>query len=163
MRIRLGHVEIFCADPLASIPFYRDALGFEVVEVQGEKFVWLKSGDSLMLLRLGMTRTPSELYRDTSIAMVIYADDLEAATARLAEHGVAIIGDDGPGCLTFRDPDGHWLQLVEYGWESDSTDSTVSDATGGTASAEVRTTASGVNNVTPTTAASHATGDTTTK
>ena len=46
--------------------------------------------------------------------MVLYTDDLTATSARLAEHGIQIRGDDGPGCLTFTDPDGHWLQLVEF-------------------------------------------------
>ena len=113
MNLRLGHLEIFAADPMRSLPFYRDALGFELVAVQGERVVWLKSGATELLLRQGSNEAPSEDYRSAPIAMVLYTDDLAAAAARLGEHGVEIRGDDGPGCLTFCDPDGHWLQLVE--------------------------------------------------
>ena len=55
--LRLGHIELFVADPVGSMPFYRDALGFELVEVQGDKVVWLKSGDTELLLRPGANDT----------------------------------------------------------------------------------------------------------
>lgn len=112
--MRLGHIELFVADPLGSMPFYRDALGFELVEVQGERVVWLKSGDAELLLRPGANAAPADSYQRAPIAMVLYTDDMPAATARLEKHGVEILGNDGPGCLTFTDPDGHWLQLVEF-------------------------------------------------
>ena len=28
-------------------------------------------------------------------------------------RGLAFEGDDGPGCPTFRDPDGNWFQLTD--------------------------------------------------
>lgn len=31
--MRLGHIELFVADPLASMAFYRDLLGFQVTTV----------------------------------------------------------------------------------------------------------------------------------
>lgn len=108
----LGHFELFVENPTGSIPFYRDALGFELVEVQGDKYVWLKSGESQLLLRPGANAPKSDTYQTAAIALVMYTDDLDAATTRLGEHGVTIRGDDGPGCLTFCDPDGHWIQLV---------------------------------------------------
>ena len=111
--MRLGHFEIFVADPVGSLPFYRDALGFDLVEIQGDRFVWLQSGHVLLLLRPGANEAPAETYQRAPIALVLYATSLVEATGRLAEHGVEIAGDDGPGCLTFRDPDGHWIQLVE--------------------------------------------------
>ena len=113
--MQIGHYEIFVRNPVDSIAFYRDALGFEVVEIQAERYVWLRSGESLLLLRPSTAAHDDASYQSTSIATVLYSDDLAAATARLAEHGVAIRGDDGPGCLTFTDPDGHWFQLVDPG------------------------------------------------
>ena len=111
--LRLGHFEIFVADPVGSLPFYRDVLGFELVEVQGERYVWLTSGSSTVMLRPGANAGAADTYQNAPIAMVLYTDELAAATARLDEHGVTIRGNDGPGCLTFSDPDGHWIQLVE--------------------------------------------------
>ena len=110
--MRFGHIELFAADPMTSLLFYRDALGFEVVDVQGERYVWLKSSGTLLLLRPGANGGAAETYQQAPSALVLYADDLAVATERLARHGVAIRGDDGPGCLTFCDPDGHWIQLV---------------------------------------------------
>lgn len=112
--MHLGHIELFVADPVGSIPFYRDVLGFELVDVQGGRAVWLVSGETMLLLRPGANAAPAESYQRAPFAMVLYTDELASATARLTEHGVTIRGDDGPGCVTFTDPDGHWLQLVEY-------------------------------------------------
>jgi catechol 2,3-dioxygenase-like lactoylglutathione lyase family enzyme len=113
--MRLGHFEIFVADPVGSLPFYRDALGFELEEVQHGKFVWLKAGSTVLLLRPGANAPQLDAYQRAPIALVLYTDDLAAATTRLQSNGVAIRGDDGPGCLTFCDPDGHWFQLVDPG------------------------------------------------
>src|SRR5688500_5826658 len=103
--MQLGHFEIFVENPVDSIPFYRDALGFELVEVQNEKYVWLKSGEAILLLRPGAKGPAADTYQRAPIAMVLYTDDLPAALSRLEEHGVAMRGNDGPGCLTFTDPD----------------------------------------------------------
>ena len=51
--MKFGHLELFVNDPLASLPFYRDVLGFEVVTVQAKSFVWLKLGEQEILLRPG--------------------------------------------------------------------------------------------------------------
>jgi catechol 2,3-dioxygenase-like lactoylglutathione lyase family enzyme len=111
--MRLGHLELFVADPLGSIPFYRDALGFDLEAVQHDRFVWFRSGDAMLLLRPGRNAIERETYQGAPMAMVLYTDQLDMARARLVRHGVEIRGDDGPGCLTFCDPDGHWFQLVE--------------------------------------------------
>lgn len=111
--MHIGHLEIFCADPVASIPFYRDALGFTLVEVQHEKFVWLTSHEAIVLLRPGTGGAIVETYQQAPMAIVLYTSHLDDVRRRLVDSGVAILGDDGPGCLTFRDPDGHWFQLVD--------------------------------------------------
>jgi catechol 2,3-dioxygenase-like lactoylglutathione lyase family enzyme len=103
--MRLGHVELFPGDPVGSIGFYRDALGFEVVDVQAERYVWLRSSGREILLRPGANESPATSYQRAAIALVLYTDDMAAACARLAAHG--------EGCLTFCDPDGHCLRLVE--------------------------------------------------
>ena len=112
--MQLRHLEMFVKDPVASLPFYRDGLGFEVEEVQDGRFVWLRSGGASLLLRPGMNAPAPDAYQSAPIAIVLYASDIEAARRRLEDNGVIIRGDDGPGCLTFTDPDGHWFQLVNH-------------------------------------------------
>ncbi|MCI0450468.1 MAG: VOC family protein [Chlorobi bacterium] len=60
MNTKLGHLEIFVKEPLKAKDFYINILGFELVETQDEKFVWLKMGDSLILLRPGSSEMNSE-------------------------------------------------------------------------------------------------------
>jgi len=110
---RIGHLELFSANPIASRDFYCDVLGFELVEVQGGQCVWLKLGAIEILLRPGAPSAAPDRYREARCAIVIYTDDL-AQTAREWEgRGLTFRGTDGSdACLTFTDPDGHWFQLV---------------------------------------------------
>jgi catechol 2,3-dioxygenase-like lactoylglutathione lyase family enzyme len=113
MHLRLGHVELFVQDPIRSMAFYRDVLGFDVVEVQQQKYVWLKLGDAQVLLRPGRNPLEVEAYATSAQAIVLYTDDLPHALATLRSRGLEIRGYDGPPCCpTFTDPDGHWIQHV---------------------------------------------------
>lgn len=110
--MRVGHLELFVRDTVVSRRFYEEALGFEVAtEQEGGVFVWLTSGEVEILLRPGQPPISPPTYQQAANAIVLYTDDMDKATERLAANGVAFDGDDG-GCPTFRDPDGHWFQLV---------------------------------------------------
>lgn len=113
--MKVGHIELFVRDPMASKRFYEEVLGFTVDQVQGEMFVWLESGNATFLLRPGPA-TPGDgsVYSEEAAAgIVLYTDDLDAARRRLEDRGLAFRGTDGSdACLTFQDPDGHWFQLV---------------------------------------------------
>lgn len=74
----MGHIGIFVKEPLKAKDFYMDALGFEILEIQHGKFVWLKKDSSLILLRPGNPKNP-DTYQKANIAFVIYADNLEEA------------------------------------------------------------------------------------
>lgn len=114
MRIKPGHIELFVHDPRASRRFYEEGLGCEVEAVQGESFVWLKLGQLTILLRPKRTAPAPATYQDASGAIVLYTEDLSEARAALEERGIHIAGTDGSEeCLTFRDPDGNWFQLVD--------------------------------------------------
>jgi catechol 2,3-dioxygenase-like lactoylglutathione lyase family enzyme len=115
--MKLGHLELFVADPRRSRDFYRDVLGFTVIaEQQQSTFIWLSLGDREILLRPAHgAPAPTTLsnYRQASSAIVIYTDDVPAEMARLQQRELLFRGDDGsPHCPTFADPDGHWFQLV---------------------------------------------------
>lgn len=113
--MRLGHVEIFVKNPLESKKFYSDLLEFEVIDVQNDKFVWLKSGDSLILLRPSSYSASSETaeYKKSKTGIVIYTDNLGKSSEKLKAKGLVFKGTDGSEkCLTFTDSDGNWFQLV---------------------------------------------------
>ncbi len=111
--MQLGHLEIFVRDPLAAKDFYTAVLGFELVTVQGGQFVWMKSGATEILLRPGKAAPQSENYQSTSIALVLYTDDLDKSAESLRSKGLHFKGNDGsPRCLTFTNGDGNWFQLT---------------------------------------------------
>ena len=112
--MRIGHTELFVRDPVASRDFYERVLGFEVVEVQhGGSVIWFRMGERQILLRKGAPPAGSADYQHCGAAFVFFCDDLPATMAALRARGLEFRGDDGPGCPTFTDPDGHWFQLVD--------------------------------------------------
>jgi catechol 2,3-dioxygenase-like lactoylglutathione lyase family enzyme len=111
MKETIEHIEIFVKDPKKSMKFYTDVLGFELVEVQGDKFVWLKLGEGLVLLRPGKGVERGSVYQNANSAIVIYTDDADAAFEMYKERGLKIAGLD-TGCPVFTDLDGNWFQLV---------------------------------------------------
>ena len=109
----IGHLELFCENPTRSKEFYQDVLGFEVEAVQKETFVWLKNGETSILLRPGGTKIRTEDYGSTSVGFVLYTDDLDKTVDELVARGLSFKGTDGSERFpTFTDPDGNWFQLV---------------------------------------------------
>ena len=110
--MKIGHIELFVKDPLASKEFYETVLEFEVVSAQGSDFVWVRSGEMEILLRKGKPST-SSAYESSNHAIVLYTDDLKATEQLLSGHGLQCQAmTDSDKCLTFTDPDGHWYQIV---------------------------------------------------
>lgn len=111
--MKLGHIELFVENSLKSKDFYIDVLGFELVAVQQDQFVWVKSGEMEILLRPGNSTVPTEKYESTNAGIVLYTDDVDTTADTLRQCGLTFKGMDGDNsCLTFTDPDGHWFQLV---------------------------------------------------
>jgi len=111
--MRIGHIELFTKDPAAAKGFYQDILGAELVEEQADgRLLWFKIGQVQILLRPGNPGESLDIYKLARCGIVLYTDDLDAEVLRLKRRGLAFEGDDGPGCPTFRDPDGNWFQLV---------------------------------------------------
>jgi catechol 2,3-dioxygenase-like lactoylglutathione lyase family enzyme len=112
--MRLGHVELFVRDPMQSRAFYEDVLGFNVVAVQDERFVWVEKGAVELLLRPGAPPAGRDDYAGSGTALVLYTDDLPGEVRALSERGLNFAGCDGSdACPTFRDPDGNWFMLVD--------------------------------------------------
>lgn len=112
--MEFGHTEIFVREPVKSKEFYTGILEFELVEIQIDKYVWLKSGNSLILLRplAGNTRRAAN-YDLADTGFVLYTDNLQESAEKMRSKGLQFQGIDGSDkCLTFTDPDGNWFQLV---------------------------------------------------
>ena len=113
--IRIGHIELMVSDPVRSRDFYVDVLGFEVVAVQ-DPYIWVKLGETEILLRPGDGVVHSLRYQKTPIALVLYTQNLEETMSELSSRGLEFTGTDGSEkCPTFTDPDGNWFQLVNPG------------------------------------------------
>jgi hypothetical protein len=88
-------------------------LGFELVDIQAGKFVWVSSGPMSILLRPGKTGNATPSYDHASMGLVLYSDNLDHIVQELTARGLTFRGNDGsPRCVTFTDSDGHWFQLV---------------------------------------------------
>jgi glyoxylase I family protein len=127
---RLQHCGLIVADLERSRRFYGGALGLEEVE-RPHNFVfagaWFQVGDDQLHLLAERDTTGSAGGIDpgpsasvglaTHIALEV--DDLGPALARLAEHGVELIGGpmprgDGYDQVFVRDPDGYVIELFEH-------------------------------------------------
>ena len=114
MKFKIGHIELFVSDALKSKQFYENVLGFEVVAVQGEQFVWVKAGEVEILLRQGSPPKPAASYTQAGCGIVLYAEDLPVQLAVYRQRGLDLQPMPGePDCHVFQDPDGHWFQLVD--------------------------------------------------
>lgn len=112
--MKLGHLELFVENPLASLPFYRDVLGFEVTTIQDNKFVWLKLGQQEILLRPGRPLFTPPTYNDARFGIVLYVDNLPGIVETLRQRGLTVeCMLDEPDCYVFADKDGNWFQLVD--------------------------------------------------
>lgn len=115
--MKIGHIELFVRDPGISKKFYTETLGFKLVEEQGNgNFVWVSSGEIIILLRPGKSTDKATAYDSSASGIVIYTENLDETRKVLISRGLKFGGTDGSDrCLTFTDPDGHWFQLVNPG------------------------------------------------
>ena len=107
--MRFGHVELPVSDPMRSLAFYRDVLGFALATNQADRYIWMTSNGTEVLLRPGFVSAPDDDV--AAVNLVLYTDELKRDARALEDAGVEYT--QRGGCLHFRDPDGHWLQLVD--------------------------------------------------
>jgi catechol 2,3-dioxygenase len=120
-RVDIGHVHLKVADLERSLTFYRDVLGFELVQRMGDQAAFLSAGGYHHHIglntweSLGGSRPPrgsTGLYH----LAIRYPDRATLADAlrRLRTAGIALDGAADHGvseALYLRDPDGNGVEL----------------------------------------------------
>lgn len=108
-----GHIELFCHNPQGCAEWWMRTFNGVLVADQG-LFQWVEIGGQELLMRPGEPNAGAA-YRQSSQAMVLYVDDLEAETARLRDMEVEFAHGDNYDCLTLTDSEGHWIQVTSKG------------------------------------------------
>ena len=118
---RIGHVHLKVANIARSLGFYRDILGFEVMQWYGEDAVFLSAGGYHHHIGLNtwMSRgAPPAPARSAGLfhLAILYPERRELALAlrALADAGYALDGASDHGvseALYLRDPDGNGVEL----------------------------------------------------
>ena len=111
--MQLDHVYYWTANMDASVAFYRDVVGLELVRRDGDEWAEFDAGS----VRLALHGTDDPV--PPSGTAVFRVDDLDDARLRLTARGArfdAHVGEvEGLARFaTFRDPDGNPIQLIEY-------------------------------------------------
>lgn len=111
------------ADLEASLRFYRDALGLDVIrikEVPAGRFTLAflaAPGDHAAHIELTHNWDPEELSGGRNFGHLAYSvDDIYAMCARLQSHGVQILRPPRDGYMAFvRSPDNISIELLQAG------------------------------------------------
>jgi lactoylglutathione lyase len=117
------HTMVRVTDLEASLRFYRDALGLELLstkEVPQGRFtlVFLAApGDHTAQVELTFNWDPEPYTGGRNFGHIAYAvDDIYAACQRLTDHGVTILRPPRDGRMAFvRSPDGISIELLQRG------------------------------------------------
>jgi catechol 2,3-dioxygenase-like lactoylglutathione lyase family enzyme len=119
MKCSLYFIELSVRDFQASVAWYRDVLGLELLVCeQGDQFALFAAGTARLALKVG---DPGS---DGGVLLAFEVDDLDAWLERLRQHGVALEGPvklshEGYRRARLRDPDGHTLCLFAWQRKSD--------------------------------------------
>lgn len=117
------HTMVRVADPEASLKFYRDALGLEVIrsyESEAGRFtlIYLAApGDEEAQVELTYNWDPEVYSGGRNFGHIAYeVDDIYALCTRLQQHGVTILRPPRDGRMAFvRSPDQISIELLQKG------------------------------------------------
>ncbi len=125
MITRITHTTVPVTDQDRALAFYRDVLGFDVIEDNKDLvpgFRWLtvapKGSEVSIVLHKPTPDTPEGAFKaGTWTGMVLLTDDLDGDYERMKSKGVTFTAeprDEAWGTeAQFADPDGNMFELVE--------------------------------------------------
>ena len=71
--MKLGHIEIPVSDPMRSLAFYRDTLGFTLEVNQADRFIWMTANDVVLMLRPGFESAPENDLAAVNLVLYVVA------------------------------------------------------------------------------------------
>lgn len=116
MDVASFNINITTDQPERMKAFYRDVVGLPLNEEVGGFMVG--SGGAMLLID-GHSETHGKAKEPQRVLINFMVDDIAKEQAALAGRGVTFLRDQGReewgGIIsTFQDPDGNYLQLIEY-------------------------------------------------
>jgi catechol 2,3-dioxygenase-like lactoylglutathione lyase family enzyme len=116
---RLGEVNVICSDMDRSLRFYRDVLGFEEGEHEGDVAVHMHCGGQQILLLAGASQAgPRHAYPAVpQLSFDVMTGDIAAAFDHCQSHSVEFVEAWKAGEVSFimRDPDGLVIEVIQDG------------------------------------------------
>lgn len=116
MKFKTGEINIICFDLERSLAFYRDILGFGLVEREGIACRIRCDNTYFLLLPVAKAQNTHDSYcSKPTISFDLTVDDIEEAYKYLQEKDVEFEAEWEPGSLRFfiRDPDGLVIEIID--------------------------------------------------
>lgn len=114
--VTIGEINIICTDLDRSIKFYRDVLGFEVLE-QEDVACHMRCGQTrFLLLAIAQSKPPRLPYGQTpEFSIDLMVDDLAEVVSYLKTHQVEIVSELAANekRAFIRDPDGLVFEVIQ--------------------------------------------------
>lgn len=117
---KINHVGLPTSDRAASIGFFRDVLGLEVIphQIDGNSLVWTRALDGGMV---HLIEPPPTERGDARTHVALQVDDIDAALEAIKSAGIEITS--GPGerhngqrFFFVNDPDGNRIEIATAGY-----------------------------------------------
>ena len=111
----IGEINVICSDIGQSLHFYRDILGFSVVEREGDAWHLASGARSVLLLPVAaQRRKPSPYCSVPTVSVDLMVDDLAAAHRHFKAHDVTFESAWVPDSRSFyiHDPDGLVWEVI---------------------------------------------------
>jgi catechol 2,3-dioxygenase-like lactoylglutathione lyase family enzyme len=109
--VRIHHLALRVRDLEAARLFYCGLLGLEEMKRDGSRSVWLRTGDSVLMLERTLRGKGAD--EGSGHVLALAAEDLELWEEKLTAAGIPI-EDRTAETLFVRDPDGHRVALSVY-------------------------------------------------
>ncbi|MEM6480509.1 MAG: VOC family protein [Pseudomonadota bacterium] len=131
---RIGHVHLKVANLERAIAFYRDVLGFKIMQTSGQSAAWLSAGGYHHHIALNTWQSeggdpPLPGHTGLFHLAILYPDraSLAQAVRKVTEAGIKIDGASDHGvseAVYFNDPDGNGIELYRdraaHDWPRDA-------------------------------------------
>ncbi|MBS1519135.1 MAG: VOC family protein [Bacteroidetes bacterium] len=116
MKFEIGETNIICSDLVKSLNFYKDVLGFEIVEKEDSAVRIRKGGQVFLLLPVANPiQNRPEYSTAPEISFDLLVDDIKEAVKYFQSVSVNILrplSEDG-SYLVIGDPDGLGIEVIQ--------------------------------------------------